>query len=197
MPKIMRVVAGPPGSGKSRAFPSAQAGFELHFNADDRAKELNRGSYQNIPPEIRKVVNAELERFIAASIESGQSFTFETTLRTTIIFEQARAARAKGFFLYMRYLASDVETCVERVKIRADAGGHSAPESWLRATHAASVRNLIRALREMDRVVVMDTTSHNRRPQAVLVTSTGRIVFASASLPGWLKDTLAGTEFES
>src|SRR6184192_3462144 len=122
MPKIMRIVAGPPSSGKSRAFPSAQAGFELHFNADDRAKELNGGSYQNISPEIRKVVNAEPERFIAASIESGQSFTFET-LRTTITFQQARAALAKGFFLYMRYLASDVETCVERVKIRADAGG--------------------------------------------------------------------------
>ena len=193
----MRVVAGPPGSGKSRAFPSAQAGFELHFNADDRAKELNHGSYQNISPEIREVVNAELERFIAASIESGQNFTFETTLRTTITFKQARVARAKGFFLYMRYLASDVETCVERVKIRADAGGHSAPESWLRATHAASMRNLVAALREMDRVVVMDSTSHNRRPKAVLITSKGRIIFAAASLPGWLRDTLAGTEFKS
>lgn len=193
----MRVVAGPPGSGKSRAFPSDQAGFERHFNADDRAKDLNRGSYQSISPEIRKVVNAELERFIADAIVSGQSFTFETTLRTTITFEQARAARARGFFLYMRYLASDVETCVERVKIRADAGGHSAPESWLRATHASSLRNLLWALREMDRVVVMDTTSHNQRPQAVLITSKGRIVFASASLPAWLKDALAGTEFES
>jgi predicted ABC-type ATPase len=197
MPKIMRVVAGPPGSGKSRAFPSDQAGFERHFNADDRAKDLNRGSYQSISPEIRKVVNAELERFIADAIVSGQSFTFETTLRTTITFEQARAARARGFFLYMRYLASDVETCVERVKIRADAGGHSAPESWLRATHASSLRNLLWALREMDRVVVMDTTSHNQRPQAVLITSKGRIVFASDSLPAWLKDALAGTEFES
>ena len=191
----MRVVAGPPGSGKSRAFPSAQAGFELHFNADDRAKELNGGSYQNISPEIRKVVNAEPERFIAASIESGQSFTFET-LRTTITFQQARAALAKGFFLYMRYLASDVETCVERVKIRADAGGHSAPESWLRATHAASMRNLVWALRGMDLVVVLDTTSHNQRPKTVLITSKGKIVFASPSLPGWLRDNLAGTEFE-
>ena len=142
-------------------------------------------------------MNAELERFIAASIESGQSFTFETTLRTTITFEQARAARAKGFFLYMRYLASDVETCIERVKIRADAGGHSAPESWLRVTHATSLRNLVEALREIDRVVVMDTTSHNQRPQAVLITSKGKIVFASASLPGWLRDALKGTEFES
>src|SRR5258708_4812909 len=87
-------------------------------------------------------------------------------------------------------------------KLRTDAAwvarSHdSAPESWLRATHAASVRNLVEALREMDRVVVMDTTSHNQRPQAVLVTSKGKIVFAGASLPGWLRETLAGTEFES
>jgi dephospho-CoA kinase len=48
----MIVVAGPPGSGKSSVFPVAQTGVD-HFNIDDRAAQLNGGSYRNIPPEIR------------------------------------------------------------------------------------------------------------------------------------------------
>jgi dephospho-CoA kinase len=48
----MIVVAGPPGSGKSSLFPVSETGLDS-FNADDRAAELNSGSYQNITPDIR------------------------------------------------------------------------------------------------------------------------------------------------
>lgn len=48
----MVVVAGPPGSGKSTVFPVAGFGVD-HFNADDRAAELNRGSFRAISPAIR------------------------------------------------------------------------------------------------------------------------------------------------
>ena len=44
----MVVAAGPPGSGKSTAFPVAESLLD-HFNIDDIAAELNRGSYRNIP----------------------------------------------------------------------------------------------------------------------------------------------------
>jgi predicted ABC-type ATPase len=48
----MIVVAGPPGSGKSSLFPVSETGLDF-FNADDKAAELNGGSYQNISAEIR------------------------------------------------------------------------------------------------------------------------------------------------
>jgi dephospho-CoA kinase len=41
----MIVVAGPPGSGKSSRFPLSRFGVDW-FNADDRAAELNLGSFQ-------------------------------------------------------------------------------------------------------------------------------------------------------
>ena len=54
----MIVVAGPPGSGKSSVFPVS--GFQTkHFNADDRAAELNGGSYRGISSNIREIVNHE------------------------------------------------------------------------------------------------------------------------------------------
>ena len=48
----MVVIAGPPGSGKSTAFPASETGFES-FNADDRSAALNGGSYLNLTEEIQ------------------------------------------------------------------------------------------------------------------------------------------------
>ena len=69
---------------------------ERTFNADDRAAELNSGSYQDIPLSIRAIVNREFEEFIRANIRSGKSFALETTLRSSITFDQAMLARENG-----------------------------------------------------------------------------------------------------
>jgi predicted ABC-type ATPase len=114
----MIVVAGPPGSGKSSLYPLSSFNV-AHFNADDRAAELNGGSYLGISNEIRKLVNGEFEGFILASIERRVSFAIETTLRSEVVFEQARLARQAGFVVEMRYLAlRDYRMHLERVKAR-------------------------------------------------------------------------------
>jgi predicted ABC-type ATPase len=129
-PKMI-VVAGPPGGGKSTAFPVAAFGVAF-FNADDRAAGLNRGSYAGISGSIRQQVNREYERFVIDRILHRQSFAIETTLRSHVTFEQARLAKAAGFAIEMRYLAlASFVLHLERVKARSDAGGHSASEATL------------------------------------------------------------------
>jgi len=59
----MDLVAGPQGSGKSTFFPVADRGGDS-FNADDRRRQLNRGSSRKIPPHVRRQVVAEYEAFI-------------------------------------------------------------------------------------------------------------------------------------
>lgn len=137
MPPRMIVVAGPPGSGKSSIFPVSSFGV-AGFNADDRAAELNGGSYVRIPQQIRAVVNREA--FVLGCIERRTSFAIETTLRSAVTFDQAALAKAAGFITEMRYLAlRDCAMHVERVKVRADAGGHSASETTLlKATRRVS-----------------------------------------------------------
>ena len=194
-PKMI-VVADPPGSGKSVAFPLDGFGVDS-FNADDRSAQLNGGSYQGIPLEIRAIANKEFEAFVEDHIRNHKSFAIETTLRSDITFHQAHHARAEGFEIQMRYIAlDDFRLHLKRVISRALASGHSAPAEQLQKIHEASLKNLPRAMREMDRIVVYDNSTPDQRPQRILTAQEGRVVWLHPSCPGWLEKALAGSEYQ-
>jgi predicted ABC-type ATPase len=186
----MFIVAGPPGAGKSTAFPVSSFGVDF-FNADDRAAALNRGSYLNIPQTIRDEVNALFEAFVDDHIKRRASCAFETTLRSGITFAQAAAAKLAGFTTEMRYLALwHFAAHVERIRMRADAGGHSAPESVLRSIYESSIRNLPRAIREMDFAYVYDNSAWGLAPIVLLQSENAEIVYLADNIPSWLELTL-------
>ena len=189
MPRMI-VVAGPPGSGKSSAFPVSSFGV-AYFNADDRAAKLNGGSFFGIPKHIRETVNREFETFVLNSIARNESFAIETTLRSAITFEQAQRAKAAGFMTEMRYLAlRNFAMHLERVKARADAGGHSASEKTLRQTYEASLGHLPRALAEIDSLWVYDNSPLAGPLRAVLESARGAIRFVADDPPHWLTTAL-------
>jgi predicted ABC-type ATPase len=182
----MFIVAGPPGAGKSKAFPVSGFGVDF-FNADDRAAALNGGSYVNIPRRIRDEVNVLFESFVLDHIARRASCAFETTLRSGITFDQAALARRAGFIIEMRYLAlRDFPMHLERVKMRADSGGHSAPESALRSIYESSVRNLDRAIKEMDFIHVYDNSGWGVTPTVLLQAENGEVIYVAEQVPDWL-----------
>ena len=186
----MIVVAGPPGSGKSSIFPVSSFGVSC-FNADDRAAELNRGSYIGIPKHIRIVVNREFEAFVLGCVERRTSFAIETTLRSAVTFKQATLAKAAGLTTEMRYLAlRDFAMHVERIKARADAGGHSATETTLLETYKSSLAYLPKAILEMDDLWVYDNSPLGGPPRLVLESEKGDIRFLADALPDWLTSAL-------
>jgi predicted ABC-type ATPase len=160
----MIVVAGPPGSGKTRYFPVNAFGIDS-FNIDDRCAQI-LGSYRAIPRDVRRAVANECERFVLDHVSRRVSFAVETTLRTTAAIKQAELARAQGFSTEMRFVATDsIAENVLRVLQRAQAGGHAASEREIRAIHQASVSNLEAAIASFDRVRVYDSTARwNRKP---------------------------------
>jgi predicted ABC-type ATPase len=190
----MYIVAGPPGSGKSEAFKVKDFGVEF-FNADDRAAELNGGSYHKIPLEIRTKANREFESFIESHIEQRMSFALETTLRTAVAFDQTRRAHARGFVVKMLYVAlADVEINLQRIKTRAKLGFHSAPSALLRDIHARSLQNLGVAILEcgvsVDELAIYDNSAFNRPPRLLAEIERGRMIYLADSIPQWLGDAL-------
>src|SRR5271166_4471510 len=172
----MFIVAGPPGGGKSKAFPVSGFGVDF-FNADDHAAALNQGSYLQIPREIRNRVNLLFESFVQDHIHRRASCAFETTLRSSVTFEQAAMAKHEGFTTELRYLGlRDFPMHLERVKMRADAGGHSAPERLLKSIYEASIANLARAIREMDLIYVYDNSQWGLMPEVLLQAERGEVV---------------------
>lgn len=172
----MFIVAGPPGSGKSTTFPVAGFGVDF-FNADDRAAALNQGSYVEIPQGIRDQVHRLFEASILDHIARRASLAFETTLRSEIIFDQAALARRAGFGVEMRYIALRTFAMhVERVKMRADMGGHSAPERVLRGIYESSIGNLARAW--------------GAPPTVLLQAERGEVIYQAEPIPGWLTKIL-------
>lgn len=182
----MLIVAGPPGSGKSTAFPVYTFGLDS-FNADDQAAALNGGSYQGISQEIRSRVGKQFEKFVTEHIEARKSFAIETTLRTDVTFRQAELAKKAGFRIEMLYVSGgDFDNCLKRVIVRGFAGGHSAPAALLKAIYTASLQNLPRAIREMDELWVYDNSRAGTIPKLTLEATGGKIGFMEEPVPVWL-----------
>jgi predicted ABC-type ATPase len=184
----MIVVAGPPGSGKTSAFPVTALGIDA-FNIDDRCAQL-LGSYRSISREVRRAVAAECEQFVLGHIQAGDDFAVETTLRTAAAITQAQQARARGFWTRLIFIATEsVTENIERVLQRAQGGGHGASEGDIRAIYEASLANLGQAIAAFNRVDIYDSTPHWSPPRLVATAREGHVVSLGSS-PAWLERAL-------
>lgn len=198
----MVIVAGPPGSGKTTRFPIAEFGVDS-FNADNRAAELNAGSFHGISKGIRSQVNLEFQKWILDHISARKSFALETTLRSEVTFEQAQLAREHGFRTFLYFVTpGNVEECVRRIKARAYRGGHSASETLVRDIYEKSTRNLLTALDfqggGLDQVDIYDNSANiavQKNMRRILSLRQGRATYLAEDVPIWLVDLLRGTEF--
>lgn len=178
----MLVIAGPPGSGKSSAFPVAAS--------------LNGGSYRDISAEIRAQAQQECREFIAQHIDEGRSFAVETTLRDGAAIRQAREAGARGFFTQMVFISTgNAEENVRRIAARGKAGGHCAPSDFLRRGYEASMSNLPEALRTFDLIELQDNSKkagddQSAVPVRVVLVVGGRPRILRRPLPAWVRTAL-------
>ncbi len=199
----MVIVAGPPGSGKTTRFPVAE--FEVDsFNADNRAAQLNDGSFRGISREIRSQVNVEFQKWILDHISTRKSFALETTLRSQVTFEQTHLAREHGFWTSMYYVTpGSVEERIKRIKARSYRGGHSASERVVRDIYQKSTHNLVTALdfgeSGINRVEIYDNSANladGKDLRRIMSMRQGRVTSFASDVPGWLDHLLKGTKFE-
>jgi len=185
---VMLVVAGPPGSGKSTFFPIAAMGVDA-FSIDDRCAQIV-GSYRAIPPDVRRAVSQQCETFVAEQIDGNRSFAVETTMRTLVSVRQAERARSQGFRTALTFLCtSSPDINIERVLQRAQAGGHAASETEIRAVHLAALANLGEAVQVFDRCRIFDTSEPWRHPRFVARAAGGKCTLEPAA-PSWVARAL-------
>jgi predicted ABC-type ATPase len=198
---IMYVVAGPAGSGKTSAFPGDSFGCD-YFNADHHAAMLNGGTYIGIPNSIRKQVGPICEKFIQDHIGAGKSFATETTLRSTIVFDQMNLAHEAGFSVSFTYICVDlIGTSAKRVKQRAFMGGHSASEETVQDIRFKSLFNLCRAFEELGKTIdafdIYDNSTHNAKPKLIASFLGREITFLVPELPAWMDEALGQTPYST
>jgi len=196
----MIVVAGPPGSGKTSRFPLSSFGIDW-FNADERAAELNPGSFRGIPTEIRSRVNLEFRQWILHHIRARKSFAIETTLRSLITFQHSRLAYEHGYWTAMDYIApGSVEESIRRIIERSYRGGHSASERLVREIYDKSMMNLFTALdfdeSRIEVVRIYDNSELGGRVRQLLSFRRGRPLWVAAEIPAWVESLFRGTSFE-
>src|ERR1035441_1158796 len=194
---IMYVVAGPSGSGKTSAFPGSQFGCD-YFNADDHAAQFNGGSYVGIPRSIRAIVAPICEKFIQDHIAAGKDFATETTLRSTIAFDQMRHAHDAGFVVRFRYVCVDsISTSIDRVATRADMGGHSGSEDTVRKIRSSSLGNFPSVLEELGKTIdlldIYDNSAFGMPPKLIASFLGREITFLASELPTWMDEALSQT----
>ena len=140
--KIMYIIAGCNGAGKTTAFRASlyeSLGCPEFINSDEIAKRLC--------PEDVESVQVSAGRIAVESIHShldgDESFCVETTLATRTYRGHIQEAHRKGFKVALFYYWLDSpDLAVARVEQRVVEGGHNVPEATIRERYDKSIRYL-------------------------------------------------------
>jgi predicted ABC-type ATPase len=80
---------------------------------------------------------------IAACVQRGESFAFETTLAGLSYLQRIRHWRQLGYHVSLYFLAlPSAEAAIARVEERVRQGGHNIPAAVIRRRFTAGLRNL-------------------------------------------------------
>lgn len=186
MKPTMILLAGPNGAGKStlydtRVAPSFAGPF---INADLIQREELRDSSPETAYEAARIAAARRSDFLAA----GRDFVTETVFSHPSKLDLINEAKASGFTTIIMHVAvSTPDLSVARVEARVQEGGHAVPEAKIRARFDRSGPLIRTAILSADRGLVFDNSRLNRPPTRCLAFSGGRLTFAQARLPAWVR----------
>jgi len=157
--KRIVIIAGPNGAGKTtfaREFLPNEANCPIFVNADLIAAGLSP-----FAPELAafKAGRLMLEE-IAAYVNRGESFAFETTLSGLTYLQMIPVWRDSGYTVELAFLSlPDVEMAIERVAMRVKQGGHNIPQDVICRRYAHGIANFERYKLLVDSWQLYDNSS--------------------------------------
>lgn len=137
--KTLYIIAGANGSGKSTLAKVLLKEKELDFlNADEIAKEIAPNAIDSVPISAGKEYFKRLANFF----REEKSFAVESTLSGQNIIRIIKKAKDRNYKIVIVYsFLENCISCIERVKLRVQNGGHNVPEEDIIRRYYKSVVN--------------------------------------------------------
>lgn len=169
---LVVVFAGANGSGKStitREISLHEDFPKLYINADEIARSLPIEKYPTEPS--RNKVAADIATASRnTALTEKTSFAFETVLSTPGNVALLYKAKAAGFTIEAHIvITKKADINVDRVKIRAEKGGHDVPEQSIRDRYQRSMKLQAIVIEISDKVFVYDNSQNHSKPKLSIV----------------------------
>ncbi len=182
---IVIALAGPNGAGKSSFYRIYLEKSRLPFiNADVIALRTGVDAYQaaELAEDIRQVLFTRRESFI-----------FETVFSDPVgaKLQSLKQAQAAGYTVLLIFIGIDsADTSAVRVDMRVSKGGHDVPPNKIAERFGRTMRNLERALVELENVRVYDNTDLDLPYRMVASRDEGQNLVVYDPIPAWLRPLL-------
>ena len=144
------------------------------------------------------LVDSYLACYVAMCIRNGLllvkkniTFTIETVMSHDSKLDFMRAARERGFRIYLYYIStSSPEINVGRVATRVIKGGHNVPEDKIKSRYERSLRNLHEAILLSDRAYIFGNSESSHQWIAEYDGATGELRYIAEEIPQWVENYL-------
>ena len=155
----LHIIAGCNGSGKTTASFNILPGLldcKEFVNADEIARGLSPFQPESVAIEAGRIMLRRIDELL----NSGQTFSFETTLATKSFVNIISRARSKGYFISLIFIwLESPELAKERVKKRVSEGGHNISPDVIERRYYAGIKNLFTIYSDkVDSLMVFDNT---------------------------------------
>ena len=184
--RIVVILAGPPGSGKSTLRDAAIAFKNLPPDSFLDTDALTKRLFGTYTKDNWKKAQAAAAGIKQDKIEQGEPLGFETILGSAKGVDFIREVKAKDYIVDVFYITTDSpEKCIERVKQRVSEGGHAIAPEDVRALYNLSLKHYLEAAKIADQTLFFDNTGDFEDPVLLFTTNKGILDYVNPKCPTW------------